>query len=204
MTAMLRVRTVWSGFNGAPGYTNLFFHGGATNPGEDDQQSQTFAASAYAKARTFMAVYGPVMPTDVTLTVDPNVDVLEETNGELVTSYAVAPGLPITGTDQGTYSVVSGGVISWNTSGIRRGRRIRGRTFLVPLAGNQYTSDGRLTTSSVDRMRNAAAALIADTTGARFGVWARPSGPGATDGEWHPVTSAKTSDLPAILRSRRD
>lgn len=202
MVAIARVRIVWSGFVGAPGYTNLFFRDFA---GPEDQDiTEAAAGQAVARVRTFLQAIAPNFPNDVTFNIDPAVDVLEDTSGELLTSFQTAATAPVPGTQVGTFSSASGAVISWRTSVIRKGRRIRGRTFLVPLAGICFNTSGRLDAGVQGQLQTAAQALAAQSGTPDLGVYARPSGPGAVDGQWAVVTAATVPELPAVLRSRRD
>jgi hypothetical protein len=204
MVSMLRVVTRWSGFNGAPGFTNLFFRNIGGESGGGSLADAAAAEACHDKVHDFWTACRTFLPNDVTLNVDPTVDELNDTNGQLEDSYSVPPLAPIIGTQAGAFSAASGGVIGWTTGAIRNGRRIRGRTFLVPLAGISFGLDGRIDPGVVTSIQAAATAMAAPTAGSTLGVWARPTAPGATDGVWAPVSGARTTNLPAILRSRRD
>lgn len=204
MVSMMRVRTVWSGFTGAPGYTNFYFRTftGSEQPGAIPTQAEVDAA--YDKTWDFWDTFNAVFPDEVALTVDTVVDIVEDTNGELVSSLTAPPQAIIQGAATGVYSAATGGVIGWTTAEVRNGRRIRGRTFLVPLGGTSFNNTGRLDASIVPVFQGAATVLAATGGPVQFGVWARPSGPNAVDGQWAPTTGARVTNLPAVLRSRRD
>lgn len=202
MVAIARVRTEWTGFNGAPGYTNLFFRDfGNQEPIDVDA---AVAAAAAARVVTFWNTIEQYFPNDVTLRVDNVVDVLEDSTGELVDSFSTPVNAPILGTNTGSYSAATGGVIGWTTGSIRNGRRIRGRTFLVPLASLVMSTSGRIEPGVVSTIQTSASALADNTSTPDLGVWARPTASGASDGQWAVVTGARVTDLPAVLRSRRD
>lgn len=199
MAEILRVKINWTGFVGGPGYTNLYFRDfteGATD--------QAMADGAVAKTKTFLTSVQNYLPTAVITGVDPTVDRLEETTGELQGFFTTSPGAAVAGGQAGVYSAASGACISWGTNGVRNGRRIRGRTFIVPLGGSQYGSDGTLSDTMVTALRNAATALRAETGAGDLGIWARPTAPGAADGVWYFATTSNVKDKVAILRSRRD
>jgi hypothetical protein len=81
---------------------------------------------------------------------------------------------------------------------------VRGRTFLVPAANGIYQEDGTLAPIILNEIQTAATTLAAPIAGGiQLGVWARPSGVGAEDGDFHPITAASVPDLAAVLRSRR-
>lgn len=201
---IFRVVTEWSGFRGGPGYTNFFFRnllpGGAPTT-VDDRAS---AAGARERVAAFWTQLVPFIPNDVSFTVSTVVDVLEDTTGELQASYVMDSIPKVTGLSDDPYSGASGAVIGWQTGAIRRGRRIRGRTFIVPLAGDQYGPDGRLDPYIVRQLQQYGETLAIGGINSTFGVWARPSTSGSSDGQWAEASGVRVSDLPAILRSRRD
>lgn len=204
MVSIFRVVTNWQGFQGAPGYTNLFFRNIISDgaPGSLDERGS--ALLAQDRVHDFFSSVAGVLPDEVRLKVETTVDVLEDSTGELTGSFN-AENLPIiSGVNDAGYSAASGAVISWQTATIRKGRRIRGRTFLVPLSGASFTGAGRIGPNSVENIQQAANALVNPAGLNTFGVWARPSAKGASDGVWAPARAARTSDLPAVLRSRRD
>jgi hypothetical protein len=199
MAEILKVKVNWTGFTGAPGYTNLFFRDFSAGPVD-----QAMADGAVSKTYNWLTNWQSSLPTSVTLTVDPVVDVVEETNGDLVRFLTTVPGAALTGTGTGNYSAASGACVNWYTNGVRNSRRIRGRTFMVPLAGNALGPDGTLDNTKVTGIRSATTTFISQTGAGDLGVWSRPSGPGATDGVWYAVSSFTLPDKVAVLRSRRD
>jgi hypothetical protein len=106
-------------------------------------------------------------------------------------------------------------VINWKTAGVRAGRRVRGRSFLVPLLSQTFDVNGTATSAALTTVNGAAGPLYAGTEGdIRLGVWARPTaikdvngnptGEYNEDGVWHPATAHSVPDMAAVLRSRRD
>lgn len=199
---MLRATAEWSGFVGSPGYTNLYFRDftGSGNP------DLTQAQAASDRVRTFFDAIKAQLPTTVTITMRADVDVVEDTTGTMTDSFGTTPLAPVVGTASvaGGYSGATGAVVTLRTSSFRNGRRIRGRFFIVPLGGTIYGPDGTLSNTPLGTMRTAATALADQTGTPDLGVWARPTAPGASDGEWAVCTSATIPDLAAVLRSRRD
>lgn len=203
MTAMLRVKMRWSGFQGAPGYSIFHFRDfggtGEWNPGP------TEAAAAVARIDTFAQGILGVLPAGLTLQVQGDVEEIEDTNGSLTDIHAVtAPAARTPSHAAGPYSGPTGAVINWRTSTVRNGRRIRGRTFLVPLIGAAFENNGTLTTTAIGTITTAANALISQTGSPDLGVYARPSAPGVADGQWAPAAAATIPDMAAVMRSRRD
>jgi hypothetical protein len=95
----------------------------------------------------------------------------------------------------------TGACISWTTGGINRGRLVRGRSFVVPLAAAYYDGNGSLTTPCTTQLQLAATHLIG-ATGIPFSVWSRPRlGAG---GAIFAALTGTVHDQAAVLRSRRD
>lgn len=133
-------------------------------------------------------------------TVEDSGDTIAEATGTLTGSWSFGTATGFVGGGSSNYPSGVGAVVTWNTDGIVRGRRVRGRTFIVPLDGGSYDASGTLASFALDTFRNAADALITACAGA-FVIWSRPSGGAA--GSSHPVVSATVSDRVATLRSRR-
>lgn len=204
MVNILRVKTRWSGFTGAPGYTILHFRDFATGDTGTATTTQEQAQIAVQRTRTFFDAIKALIPASARFTVEPEVDMLEDSDGSLVNSFTTTPGTDVAGTYAGAYAAAAGAVINWRTGSIRNGRRIRGRTFLVPLAANVFGTDGRLTPAAQTTIATAAEALRSTTSDIDLGVYARPTGPLATDGQWVVTTGVTVPTTGAVLRSRRD
>jgi hypothetical protein len=199
MTQMLRAKLNWTGFTGAPGYTNLFFRDFTEGP-----VTQEMADGAKTKLTNFMASLGTRLPSTVTLSLDSTMDIIEDTTGQLQGFMTIVPPAATVGSVAGAYSAASGACITWNTNGVRNGRRVRGRTFIVPLGGTIYDTDGTIATTHLTAFRTAATDLTAASGAGDLGVWARPSAPGASDGAWWVATGGSVRDKVAVLTSRRD
>lgn len=204
MAAILRVRARWSGYPGSPGFTVMHFRDFGTGDGGGVDPDQGQAEVAGAKVRTFFEAIKTMLPSAVTVGVEPVIDMIEDTTGELVDSFSTAGYAPTVGGNAGSFSSAVGAVVNWRTNGIRNGRRVRGRTFLVPLAGGILTTQGSIAPSSVATIQTAADALAVSTGTPDLGVYARPTAVGATDGAWFVTRSATVPVLSAVLRSRRD
>lgn len=204
MASILRIKLRWTGFSGAPGYS--IFHFRDFETGEGGGVDATQAQSAADRVRAFALALVDLLPAGARLQVEPDVEVLEETNGQMQDILQVTPGATVAGksTNTGSYSGATGAVVNWRTASVRNGRRIRGRTFLVPLYYTAYDSDGTINTTALTAIRTAADALVAGGNSPDLGVWARPSASGASDGNWVVASSATVPDLAAVLRSRRD
>lgn len=196
---MAKVTINWSGLPGGPGYTNLYF----TDISGGSNIDQTIVDSAVSKTDAWLAAFRTSIPNSITTGVSATVEAVDEASGALQAFYTGTPAAAAVGTGGTAYSAPSGAVISWYTSTVRNSRRIRGRTFMVPLSTTAYEADGSLTAAKIAGWNTATTTLIATGASAELGVWSRPSGPGATDGDWALVTSFRIPDMAAILTSRR-
>lgn len=195
---LARVRTVLTGFPGGPGISTHYF---------------LDSAGSVAAVAAFWAACVTQMPITVTAQVQPSGDIIDPANGAIVGSFNET-GQPFSrGTSDISYAAPAGAVIRWNTNGVAAGKRIRGRTFIVPLFGGAYQSDGSLSPSCLNALTNAASGLAAALP-LSFSIWHRPKfGPRPVAGGPRPlitagtssqVTSSSVPDKVAVLRSRRD
>lgn len=186
MSTIERYRVAWSGFTGSPG-VSTFYYFGSVDP----------AGSLHAM---FDAIKGR-FPSTVTWSFPATGDTIDDTTGDLNGSFSSAGAASVTGTDAGVYSAASGVVIRWLTGTIVGGHRVRGHTFLVPLAGSAYQGDGSISTTPLGDIQTAVNTYLATTAGLAQVIWRRPGAPG---GAGHvAVTGAIVPDLAAVLRSRR-
>jgi hypothetical protein len=188
------VTAQWQGITGAPGYSNFTFGDGSPDP--------TAAADMVDAVYDFFDEVCNILGATTSIQVDPNVSWHNAATGVLEDITGVSPS-PATLTGRfGTQGPgPTGGVVGWRTTGINRGRVVRGRTFIVPLASGCYEANGTLTSGTVTQLGEAATALV-DHAPSTLGVWSRPrSGSG---GAWFPVVTWRVPDMAAVLRSRRD
>lgn len=192
--AISRVTAEWTGFPGAPGYSNFYFGGDSGTTG--DAQADADRVQALFE---YVASY---LPTGVTVTIQPEVVTLDETTGNMTGITAIESPDTVTGRGTGGFSGPSGAVVNWMTGSFVNGRLVRGRTFFVPLAGSAYESNGTLTTPALNGFRTGASIFVGEVGSRALVVWRRPRN--GTPGSSHLVTSAQVPDIAAVLRSRRD
>lgn len=196
---MYRATLTWTGFTGSPGYTNLHFL-------DPDPISQAGLDETALRLHNFFDALEPFLPGSVRINLPTVLEEIDSATGELVTDHPFEPGTVITGTGLTNFSAASGLCINWNTVGIINGRRIRGRTFIVPLASGAYQSDGTIVDATRTTVQTAAN-VYADAgpgLGIDGAIWHRPTTPGGTDGAAAGITSASVGDRVAVLKSRRD
>jgi hypothetical protein len=137
----------------------------------------------------------------VTISFDPFGDIIDDSTGALTGSWtAGSTPATVTGSSGSVYIAPSGLVVNWQTGTIVAGRRLRGKTFLVP--GPNGSADGTPTTANLSTLTTAATTLIASTGGLR--VFHRPNPVGSSTGVSALATAAQVPDKFVILRSRRD
>ena len=192
--AITRITAQWNGFRGAPGYSNFFFDG--------EFADEAAIEAAGVALRTFFNDVRDQLPAGLSVAIQGTADVIDEGSGEILRVTDFTPPSTAIGGDTGGYSAATGAVVNWNTNDYVRGRRVRGRTFLVPLSNGAFSADGDLTNNALTSLRTAASSLVTTTLDHPLSVWSRPrSGAG---GSSHVVTGATVPDLGAVLRSRRD
>jgi hypothetical protein len=197
MTVMYHAVVNWSGFSGAPGFTNLYAE--TTDPllagAEDFTQNIDDMITHWANT----------LPNGVNVQVSPEVETIDDLDGTLLDVLTVAGSLPAhNGALGGNYAGASGWCIDWLTAGAVFGRRRMGRSFVVPASTEVFQNDGTIQAATLTEQRAAASAFVA-AAGPVFGVWVRPkTGTGAHAGQFVPAVAARVPDLAAVLRSRRD
>lgn len=164
------------------------------------QGSDSSAPDVGAVKAAFTAA-ASALPNTVTVTVPGSGDVIEDTTGALVDVWTASGGGIVSGSATTAGPAGVGVCVGWLTGGIVAGRRLRGRTFIVPIPGNSYNVDGTLTTATTNVWTTWANAIIAS---GGFGVWHRPTSAGASDGNSYAVLSARIRPKVAFLSSRRD
>lgn len=192
--SLYRFRTLWTGFQGAPGYTNMFFATDTVTTGE--------ATSLAASIRTFWLGVANLIPSDITLQIQADVQLQDAATSKVNGSLTIAQPAAVTPLGSGAYSAPTGASMTWHTGIFFNGREIKGRTYLVPLIGTAYEADGTLTASAQSSMSDAGSALIT-ATGIKF-VVRSPASQAASGGAAAHIASVAVKDTAAVLRSRRD
>lgn len=191
---LFRVVVAWSG-NGVVGSAVNVLHFDASN-----QTSPPVAAIKTA----FQNLSGAIAP-GTTITIPNSGDIIEDTTGALTGVWTGTGGGSFTGTSDPRIAAGAGACIGWTTGGIVMGkkgpRKLRGRTFLVPLGASSYDSDGTLQAGTKTGCEAVGTGLIA---AGGLAVWHRPTTPGGSDGNSYAVLSSKVRDKVAFLSSRRD
>lgn len=200
MAQMLKFTTNWTGFVGAPGYTNMYVRD-FSGTGE---VTQAEADSFTTRLDAFWDALAPLLPPVASVLVDPSVEVIEDSTGTLEGFMTVAADPTRIGGASANYAAPVGAVINWYTNVVRNGRRLKGKTFIVPLAASAYEANGTIAATPLATIRTAANTLVTALGDGRLGVWGRPTTSGGSDGIWGFAEQSVVPDMAAILSSRRD
>ena len=190
------VRTEWVGGPSSPGLTQFCLEDSGT--GDYD--------AALAAVQLVWENLDPYLPNDYSWQVQPVIEFFSESTGVISGEYVSTPApAAVPGGAAGAYAHGVGARIDWSTSGINGGRRVRGRTYLVPFAASVFDLDGTLTSGAIAAIGANATALINDlqAAGLPLVVWSRPTTAHPV-GMITPVIAATIPDKAAVLRSRRD
>lgn len=201
---ILRITCQWTGFPGAPGYSNFHFttDGGFWDGGLLGDAAQQAADGAATRVHDAFTAMRSRLPTQTFVTVQPEAAILDSDSGEIIGTVDVEVD-PVGSSASGTtHAGPVGAVVNWRTNDYRFGRRIRGRTFMVPLNSASYEGDGTLLSTAREDLQDFANLMVTGPGSAEFGVWSRPRN--GAGGVFATVTSASVPDMAAVLRSRRD
>lgn len=191
---MNRHRVVWSNFPGAPGYTNFYTGTSVT----DSTPFKTFFNAAFNFPAGGLQTW---LPNGTQLTFPASGDVINEADGKITGSWAGTAPSPLTSAaTSGPFAGGAGAQVQWQTSLIVDGRRVLGKTFLVPMLPAAMDTNGSLSTTAVTTILAAANALVVALAG-ELKVFSRPRPTIA--GANAQVIGARVPDLAVSLRSRR-
>lgn len=196
------VRTEWSGTTGGPGLTQMAmaYQGGTS-------WTPSAAQSAVDAVRGFWASMTSSLPNELSLSVDPQVDMYDEVSGQLTQSLSVVtPPASVAGAATGSYAGGVGVRFNWNTGAIMNGRRVVGRTYVVPAAAGVFESNGTVLGTVITNLTGYGTTLLSNLAAANLAlvVWSRPATTSSNDGAMTVVQTASVPDKSAILRGRRD
>lgn len=186
---LVRHTAVWTGTVGLPGYSQFYHSITGTLP--------TSAQNGHTAVRSFFSAIVATIPGEVSVTVDPVYQTFEDTSGELTAENTVGtPSQVVVGTSGANYAAQVGVLVEWITGAYINGRRLRGRTYLVPTTG--FDLDGTLSAGALAIFNDAWPWISEDQED--FRVWHRPvNGAGGTSA---PIARGIVRDHAAVLRSR--
>lgn len=192
-----RIRVTYTGWSGGPGVSTFY---------------ATDAAALVPQLRIFFNHLADCFPAAVTIGCELTGDTINDESGLLTGGWAGGVFANVQGTDQFKFASPVGACVTWISDGVPWGYRVKGRTFLVPLAAVAFAEDGTLDNTKRGNMAGAAAELVTSATG-NMKIWNRPrelevrepplEDITQRDGTSWDVISSTVRDSPAVLRSRR-
>lgn len=187
MANLARVRVAWSGSPVVgPGVSTFYM----------DE-----AGSGWTSAlQTFFNAIKGVFPSGISWSAGASGDLIDVATGELSGTWVDGAGWTVTSTTAAGYAAGVGARVTWQTGGIRNGRRVQGSTFLCPLAAGQYENDGTISGTTITTLTGAATTYLGVTT-FQPSIYSRPSAAGA--GIASAVVSHAVPDKVSWLRTRR-
>ena len=209
MSNIYRVRAVSQGWNGGPGLNTFYFRAADGVAAPDLPTAQLCADRVRAAFQEGNLMY----PVIWTMSVEPNVDVLDDITGALVGSFGVVPPAPVIGGGTAGFGPTPSMLLMrLTTSTIVDNHRLRGRAFIGPITSNVDANGSPDAGNLGEVVAMGNVLLAAGAGGPAVVVWHRPraarplavppvpSRPG-TSGV---VTSVSAPDKYSVLRSRRD
>lgn len=190
MTDILRMTSRWDGFPGAPGYTNFY--------SEIQGAVATQAQAMSGEIRTFWNSLNGYLPAVASVLVLPTYQVIDDATGNITAEGDVAtPAALVDGNSAAQFAGNSGVLVEWRTGVFIAGRRLKGRTYLVPFIGI-FDTDGTVSAGARDAIQDAVDAVWSGAF--NMVVWHRPvAGSGGSSAL---VTSGTVRDRAAVLRTR--
>lgn len=195
--AMNRIRCEWTG-------------GGVVGGGLSTFYTSTVDSTVLGALAQFFTDIKSMIPPAVTISIPGSGEVINEATGAITGFWSASAPSIVVGTASGTFASGVGARVSWNTSGIVNGRRVKGSTFLVPLYVGVYEGVAQLGEGVRGQITTAADDLIATLNlgSCDLLVWSRPvpateGGPEPRAGSQHVVIGGSCPDEVSWLRTRR-
>ena len=141
--------------------------------------------------------------SDTLFVSDTFVDTIDPATGSITGSDGVTPWTLAGGTGTQYLPQANQICVTWKTAAVIAGRRVRGRTFLGPLAKTELEDNGTPLAAALTSAGALADAWVNNGLTSTFAVvWHRPVG--GSGGTAEDITAHSIKDKFAILRSRRD
>lgn len=153
-----QLQVTWKGLTGLPGYS--FFYVRST-------------AASIAPLPTFFSAISQFFPVPLTWEINPFWKFIDEANGQLTGGGGGGPMPTIAATGATAYAPQSGVQVKWDTGEYHDGRRVKGRTYLVPTVNTQWAAGGVAVQTMCNTINAAADVMRTQFTG-NLVIWHRP------------------------------
>ena len=144
---------------------------------------------------------------------EPTGDQIDDRTGELTGSWSGGDTSEHIGISSSPYPAPAGVIMHWLTDTVIDGHHLRGRSYFVPAASENYQADGSITSAALASLTGYASDFQTDADG-NLVIWHRPRAARAADGSRPAVTArvgshafvtaSSVPDKVVVLRSRRD
>jgi len=204
MGNIYRFQVNLSGWEGGPG-VSTYYARWATVPVIENVQAFADGLKAAYGTMNSMLIDGSHV------TIDSEVDVVDEATGILQTRATIVPPAQVNGIGSGSNGSRASMVkMRFTTDKVHNGRLVRGGNYIGPIATAVLDDQGKVRATSIAQVVTAFQGLL-DIAGGRLVVWSRPVAASAKPGAPAPragaagfVQSVSAIGAPAVLRSRRD
>ena len=185
MTALYRVRTVFSGVQGSPWLSTFYF-----------LESAGTAQQAATAAGTFWGAVDAGISTSVSWTTEADVATLSDTDGQITALTATTPQTGTGADSNAMLPIVVQGLVSWRTGVFIAGRELRGRTYIPGMTEAQSVAG--IPESATRTFVDSAASTLIGSANADLVIYS----PSHNDSQQ--VATGRMQTYWAELRSRRD
>lgn len=186
MATIARVRTVFTGLAGLPGYSNLYFKPVVSND----------ALAAHAAVTALWQSLDGALNAGLTWTCEGDIALIEDSSGLQIAEVTTDTTTGVGGSGANSLPFATMGLMRFRTSDFIGGRQVRGRCYVPGFVEEE--SVGGLPTAATLTAMSTAFGAISDVANAPHVVWSR------THGQSFEVTSYSPWNQWAVLRSRRD
>jgi len=187
MANLNRVRAVWTGSPVTGGGVSTFYVSEA-------------ATGFLPPLRAFFEAIKNTIASGVQIDIPASGDLIDVATGALSGTWSETGVSTVVASGSGPWVGGTGVRVVWATSGVRNGRRVRGSTFICPMAASVFDTDGTPSAALIGQFETAASTLRT-ALGADFQIYSRPQG--ALPGQDNTVVGSSCPNAASWLRSRR-
>lgn len=187
MANLVRARVVWYGAGVVGGGLSTFYF--------------TEGGTGFSTALGLLFdSMNPYLPSNVSVAIPNSGDLIDISTGQITGGWTDGSEVGVAGSGGLDFALGVGCRIRWNTAGIAGGRRVRGSTFVVPLAIDAYEGTGAITSTVTSAISTGVGNFLGHS-GSEPVIWHRPKT--GVGGSAHPITSGSVPDAVSWLRTRR-
>lgn len=199
MVALLRTRaTILAPISGGPHLAQAIWQPGTGGGSVAD------ATDCLGRFRAAWFALSAAMVTGMQVNFNPVCDIFDSATGDLTGSFTGSTPSPVVASG-GTAPLPAQvqGLVRWNTPIVRRGRFLKGRSYIPGADEALNGASGTPVASYISALNAYIAAMLATgATASTLQIWGRPTTPGGSDGVAGPVSGGTASSTWATQRRR--